>query len=134
MAERIQRKRAKGWRMPPTAIYVGRPSIWGNPFKAAAAIEAGYLSPRDTPHEVAAFLTGCFADWLKGAGSYGGRDWWWGPESDARRQAILANLTKLRGHDLACWCPLDRECHADILLALANNPRAPLQTMAAGDG
>ncbi|WP_245584702.1 DUF4326 domain-containing protein [Salipiger mucosus] len=28
--------------------------------------------------------------------------------------------TVLRGRDLACWCPLDRPCHADILLELAN--------------
>jgi len=29
--KRIQRKRVKGWRMPPGAVYVGRPSRWGNP-------------------------------------------------------------------------------------------------------
>lgn len=28
---RIQRKRTKGWRMPKGAVYVGRPSQWGNP-------------------------------------------------------------------------------------------------------
>jgi len=27
---------------------------------------------------------------------------------------------ELAGHDLACWCPLDKPCHADILLELAN--------------
>ena len=26
----------------------------------------------------------------------------------------------LRGLDLACWCPLDQPCHADVLLELAN--------------
>lgn len=30
--KRIQRKRTKGWRMPEGAVYVGRPSRWGNPF------------------------------------------------------------------------------------------------------
>lgn len=30
--QRIQRKRAKGWRMPPNTKYVGRGSFWGNPF------------------------------------------------------------------------------------------------------
>lgn len=30
---RIQRLRAKGWRMPPSAVYVGRPTRWGNPFR-----------------------------------------------------------------------------------------------------
>lgn len=32
MPVRIQRRRAPGWRMPEGAIYVGRPSRWGNPF------------------------------------------------------------------------------------------------------
>ncbi len=27
---------------------------------------------------------------------------------------------QLRGKDLACWCPLDQPCHADVLLELAN--------------
>lgn len=31
--KRIQRKRTKGWRMPPNTVYVGRGSKWGNPFK-----------------------------------------------------------------------------------------------------
>jgi hypothetical protein len=26
----------------------------------------------------------------------------------------------LRGENLACWCPLDQPCHADVLLELAN--------------
>jgi Domain of unknown function (DUF4326) len=26
----------------------------------------------------------------------------------------------LTGRDLACWCPLDQPCHADVLLELAN--------------
>lgn len=33
--KRIQRKRSKGWRMPENAVYVGRPTIWGNPFTTA---------------------------------------------------------------------------------------------------
>lgn len=32
MPERIQRKRTPGWKMPPGAVYVGRPTKWGNPF------------------------------------------------------------------------------------------------------
>ena len=31
--KRIQRKRTKGWRMPPGAVYVGRPTKWGNPWR-----------------------------------------------------------------------------------------------------
>lgn len=29
---RIQRRRARGWTMPPNTVYVGRPTEWGNPF------------------------------------------------------------------------------------------------------
>jgi hypothetical protein len=29
-------------------------------------------------------------------------------------------IAELRGRDLACWCPLDQPCHADVLLAIAN--------------
>lgn len=33
MPVRIQRRRVKGWRMPRGAVYVGRPSKWGNPYR-----------------------------------------------------------------------------------------------------
>lgn len=33
--ERIQRRRCRGWRMPADAVYVGRPTRWGNPFPVA---------------------------------------------------------------------------------------------------
>lgn len=29
--------------------------------------------------------------------------------------------TTTTARDLACWCPLDLPCHADTLLAIANN-------------
>ncbi len=33
--KRIQRKRTKGWRMPANTVYVGRPTVWGNPYPAS---------------------------------------------------------------------------------------------------
>lgn len=33
---------------------------------------------------------------------------------------LIDDLDQLRGKDLACWCPLDQPCHADILLEWAN--------------
>jgi hypothetical protein len=27
---------------------------------------------------------------------------------------------ELKGKNLACWCPLDGPCHADVLLRVAN--------------
>ena len=29
---------------------------------------------------------------------------------------------ELAGRDLACWCPLNQPCHADVLLEIANAP------------
>lgn len=37
MPERIQRSRAKGWRMPPNTVCVSRPSKWGNVFTGVGA-------------------------------------------------------------------------------------------------
>ena len=35
MPIRVQRKRTKGWRMPPNTVSVTRPGKWGNPFTVA---------------------------------------------------------------------------------------------------
>ena len=116
MPERIQRQRTKGWRMPAGAVYVGRPSFWGNPFSIANAIETGFAKD-DTSARV--LCVEAHAHWLRG-----GNDWNWAG-SDAARDARLANLSELRGKDLACWCPLDQPCHADVLLELANAKEHP---------
>lgn len=39
---------------------------------------------------------------------------------DKRMRRMAAEIEMLRGHDLACWCPLDKPCHADVLLRVAN--------------
>lgn len=90
--------RTKGWRKPENAIYVGRPTRWGNPYRVE---ELGR-------HEAMLRYRKLF-------------------EAKAKRKRPefpvpdLSELrTELRGHDLACWCHLDEECHADILLELAN--------------
>lgn len=36
------------------------------------------------------------------------------------KEYILSRLHELRGKNLACWCPLNQPCHADVLLKLAN--------------
>ena len=33
MPQRLQMRRTRGWRKPPEAVYVGRPTRWGNPFR-----------------------------------------------------------------------------------------------------
>ena len=123
MPERIQRQRTKGWRMPKGAVYVGRPSKWGNPW----SVGRGGL-----PEGPGMFFAGdgdmsqfmvvkMFASWLElGLGApalmCGGPY----PDLVARRQRILDEIGELRGHDLACWCRPADPCHADVLLELAN--------------
>lgn len=40
--------------------------------------------------------------------------------SNADRAFFMDKVKELRGKNLACWCPLNRPCHADTLLELAN--------------
>jgi len=42
MPTRIQRRRTRGWRMPSGAVYVGRGSRWGNPYRVAR-VGGGYV-------------------------------------------------------------------------------------------
>jgi Domain of unknown function (DUF4326) len=42
----------------------------------------------------------------------------------AREVAPILDVEPLRGKNLACWCRPDEECHADVLLELANHPKA----------
>ena len=101
MPTRIQRKRTKGWRMPPNTVYVGRPTIWGNPF---------HVSNVDRAEAVALFLNMMM--------NTGGHSFFRGP----RRMFVNNFLIRecLAGKNLACWCPLDEPCHADVLLKIAN--------------
>ena len=110
--KRIQRKRTKGWRMPPNTVAVARPSRWGNPFKIEDAREAGFVRDEAKGRR---FVVDCFRNWIRGSDQ-----WWQGEESDRRRKWMQEHLPELRGKDLACYCPLDQPCHADVLLELAN--------------
>ena len=124
--QRIQRRRSKGWTMPPNTVYVGRPSKWGNPFSVRDAEAAG-LNFRSAEH-ARAVVVRHFRWWLDGD-----RVHWMGKESDAAAAAILNNIHDLRGKNLACWCPLDGPCHADVLLELANEVAAAESVLKGGD-
>lgn len=110
MPDRIQRHRTKGWRLPPGAVIVTRPTIWGNPFTVADALAVGVRFEVVRP-----FVRDCFRHWL-----HGDRQHWMGAESDDAAARIWLCLHDLRGRDLACWCPPGRPCHADVLLEIAN--------------
>jgi hypothetical protein len=109
MPERIQLSRKKGWRMPPNTVKVARgrgfstrepgDGGWGNPF---------IVGTPGVPD--AATAVRLFREWIEGCIS---PDY---PEPECTRAA----LEELRGKNLACWCALDKPCHADVLLELAN--------------
>jgi len=95
---RIQRKRTKGWKMPEGAVYVGRPSVWGNRWQVG--VWSRFIGK---VVETRAEAVACF------------REMGW-----TEPHQIGYIKEKLRGKDLACWCPLDQPCHADVLLEIAN--------------
>ncbi len=126
MPSRIQRARTKGYRLPPGAIYVGRPTIWGNPFPvdiygAEGAAErfrrlmAGRMSADESEHS----------------------SHWGDLTPFTVRRSIMRRIAELLGHDLVCWCglcdmhrafgkplgshcPCCEPCHADVLIEIAN--------------
>lgn len=93
--QRLQRKRDKGWRNPPNSVYVGRPHKYSNPFTLEKWGRVGAVEK--------------YKAWLL--------------ETFSREEI----MRELRGYNLLCWCPLtDKEgkkvlCHADVLLAVAND-------------
>lgn len=115
--KRIQRKRTMGWRMQEGAVYVGRPTLFGNPVNvggkcSAAQATKAYRELLKLPQlKLLDRLTDENGHVIHGFTSLGVIAW---------REAIKKKLPALRGRDLACWCPLDQPCHADVLLELAN--------------
>lgn len=92
---RVQRKRTKGFKLPPNTVCVNRGTQWGNPFPVNGDVDAA----------MSCKLFQSFIDNLRKAGR------------------LAEYLAPLRGKNLACFCPEDAEhCHADILLHEANLP------------
>lgn len=104
---RVQRRRTKGWRTPENTVYVGRPGKWGNPY--AVGDESAWMGEWPV-YGIEEPLTRADASQLFHLALTGGHlDI---TEADVR--------SELAGKNLACWCPMDQPCHADVLLELAN--------------
>lgn len=106
---RVQLRRAKGWRMPPNTVKVDRTTPWGNPFVVG----------RDgTQERCVQLFRNLLGGYLCLSSGPGMKD----------QQAYLAHagahVDELRGKNLACWCALDKPCHADVLLRVANKAPA----------
>lgn len=114
MSKRIQRKRTKGWRMPEGALYVGRPTKWGNPFRPVLVDGEWQIEDDNTVR---------YDSWdgTKRSAIERCRSMFWSLHVGFWDEAeVAAFVAPLRGHDLACWCDLDAPCHADVLLELSN--------------
>lgn len=120
MPIRVQRKRVRGWKMPENTVYVGRPSLFSNPWKIWKAYGSWYVgNERDMYYgpfdEEYAYFKACelYLDFIlhpkKGI-----------HKNFDRLPITFADIKKLRGKNLACFCSSNKCCHADILLKLAN--------------
>lgn len=89
--QRIQLSRKKGWRKPENTVVVARPTKWGNPFRAENSADRARVVQMFRAHAL------------------GVTPW-----------TTAAIRQELAGKNLACWCPLDQPCHADVLLEIAN--------------
>jgi hypothetical protein len=93
---RVQRKRTKGFNLQKASpnglpvTYVGRPTKYGNPFALVDEKDRKTVLRR-------------YKKWLK---------------KMLKKEPHF--LDPLKGKDLACFCSLDKECHADILLRFLN--------------
>jgi hypothetical protein len=87
--------------VPPDAVYVGRPTKFGNPF---THLKGCSLAKFYMPTRAAAIAAYC--EWLR-------RD-------PANAELLAAVKSELRGKDLVCWCA-PKACHADVLLEIANS-------------
>jgi hypothetical protein len=77
------------------AVYVGRPTKFGNPWRVGTDLRTGI--PIDRTEAIERYRTFLMNN------SY----------------LLTAAKTELKGKDLVCWCaPLS--CHADVLLEIAN--------------
>jgi hypothetical protein len=103
---RIQRSRAKGSRLSAPnqlpIVCVSRPSLWGNPFSDALATTKPTRKAAVRAESVLRFRRALL-------------------EGDGSLPFTIEQVRRdLRGKNLACWCPLDQPCHADVLLQVAN--------------
>lgn len=127
---RLQLRRAKGFRLQEASrainglpcVKVDRTTRWGNQFSIVVLgdrfgitrwpdeLNRGHDSRQDAT--VVATLPLARAEAVR---RY--REWLTGEWGEFKRLDLQRNLV---GKNLACFCPLDEPCHADVLLELAN--------------
>lgn len=107
--QRVHQQRTKGWRMPAGCKSVARPHKYGNPYTVAEMAEhypdAGTL-------ELHRMCVSDFEGLVEGK---------WDRMEDTPEYPSIDEIKRdLRGWNLACFCPPEFPCHADVLLKVAN--------------
>jgi hypothetical protein len=105
--KRIQLSRRKGYRKPPDAVTVTRPTVWGNPWKIGdtgwTVLPGGLRDKSPHPPLTREQAIESFRNSITFDPDY-----------------VAFIREQLGGRDLACYCALDVPCHADVLLEIAN--------------
>jgi hypothetical protein len=109
---RLRLSRAKGFNLQALSLRtnglvarsVARPGRWGNPFAIGRCVQ-GRTAP-DAKGAVGLFEAMLHDRQLREACHY--------PSLNRIQSGEISGI------NLACFCPLDQPCHADVLLRLAN--------------
>lgn len=112
--KRVQLSRRKGWRMPPNTIKVDRTTRWGNPF---------VVGVHGTRADCVRWLELTLAGFLVLGFRKDEDGQYVTDKADSYRKMVKRDRRLLIGKNLACWCPADQPCHADILLRVAEKAR-----------
>jgi hypothetical protein len=83
--------------VPATAVYVGRPTKFGNPF---SHLTSGTLAKYQVATRVEAVKK--FEEWIR-----------------SQPKLMAAVKKELKGKDVICWCA-PAACHGDVLIKIAN--------------
>ncbi len=134
MPERVQLSRRKGWRKPENTVVVARPSKYGNPFRVGGGTVFGLpwetvrdrygrgtgIDPRTGDREILMAYISSSPPSLAIVEAVGLFRTYCAVFERDEPARFAAWIGPLRGKNLACWCPLDQPCHADVLLEIAN--------------
>lgn len=117
---RIQRKRTKGWKMPDNTVSVTRPGNFGNPFKIGHNYKWGGFS-RTGIDTLMIYMEAFVKDKrFISIETIEQSIEWYKIYLDKYPELVEKIKRELKGKNLACFCPLDKPCHADVLLKIAN--------------
>lgn len=89
-------------------VYIGRPSIWGNPFTHLKFLKHNGLIIVATPAEACQ----AYRDWLFGIR--------YNYLEQQRRLKIMQHIKDLEGKIIGCYCVPD-PCHGNVLVDLLEN-------------